>query len=67
MDYFKEIKKKINEFCNNVPAKGFEINYLENAQEVLELYGQACAIVEEGKEENELQGIYEDIINLTEE
>lgn len=55
MDYLKEI---IKEFCENVPAEGFEINYLENAKELYELYGEALVKLE-NEEESKLEEIYE--------
>lgn len=58
MDYLKEIKKIIKEFCENVPAEGFEINYLENAKELYELYGEALVKLE-NEEESKLEEIYE--------
>lgn len=58
MDYLKEIKKIIKEFCENVPAEGFEINYLENAKELYELYGEALLKLE-NEEESKLEEIYE--------
>ncbi|MCI8345286.1 MAG: hypothetical protein HFJ42_04890 [Clostridia bacterium] len=58
MDYLREIKKIIKEFCENVPAEGFEINYLESAKELYELYGEALAKLE-NEEESKLEEIYE--------
>ena len=58
MDYLKEIKKIIKEFCKRVPAEGFEINYLENAKELYNLYGEALVKLE-NEEESKLKEIYE--------
>lgn len=59
MDYLKEIRKVIKEFCQNVPAEGFEINYLENAKELYELYGEALVKLEKGEDKTNLKEIYE--------
>lgn len=59
MDYLKEIKKIIKGFCENVPAEGFEMNYLENAKELYELYGEALLKLENGEDETNLKEIYE--------
>lgn len=66
MDCFKEIKDAISEFCNLTPAKGFEINYLQTATEVWNLYAEACKIMEENEEskENRLKEIYKQIKGL---
>ncbi len=58
MDYLKEIKKIVKEFSKKVPAEGFEINYLENAKELYELYGEALVKLE-NEEESKLEEIYE--------
>lgn len=63
MDYLKEIKKIIKEFCENIPAEGFEINYLENAKELYELYGEALLKLE-NEEESKLQEIYKKVKSL---
>lgn len=63
MDYLKEIKKIIKEFCENVPAEGFEMNYLENAKELYELYGEALVRLENG-EKSKLEEIYEKVKSL---
>lgn len=63
MDYLKEIKKIIKEFCENVPAEGFEMNYLENAKELYELYGEALVRIENG-EKSKLEEIYEKVKSL---
>lgn len=60
MDYLKEIKKVIKEFCEDVPSEGFEINYLENAKELYELYGEALVKLE-NEEESKLEEIYEKV------
>lgn len=63
MDYLKEIKKIIKEFCENVPAEGFEMNYLENAKELYELYGEALVRLENG-EKSKLEEIYKKVKSL---
>lgn len=63
MDYLKEIKKIIKEFCENVPAEGFEMNYLENAKGLYELYGEALVRLENG-EKSKLEEIYEKVKSL---
>lgn len=63
MDYLKEIKKIIKEFCENIPAEGFEINYLENAKQLYELYGEALLKLE-NEEESKLQEIYKKVKSL---
>lgn len=61
MDYLKEIQNKIIEFCSNVPEKGFEINYLESAKELYNLYGETLQVVENDEDFSKLQKIYEKI------
>lgn len=63
MDYLKEIKKIIKEFCENIPAEGFEINYLENAKELYNLYGEALLKLE-NEEESKLEGVYKKVKSL---
>ena len=63
MDYLKEIKKIIKEFCENIPAEGFEINYLENAKELYNLYGEALLKLE-NEEESKLEEIYKKVKSL---
>lgn len=63
MDYLKEIKKIIKEFCENIPVEGFEMNYLENAKELYELYGEALVKLENG-EKSKLEEIYEKVKSL---
>ncbi len=63
MDYLREIKKVIKEFCESVPAEGFETNYLENAKELYELYGEALVRLE-NEEESKLKEIYEKVKSL---
>lgn len=64
MNYFKEIRNKINQFCNDTPAQGFEINYLEEAKKLLNLYGEACVILENEEDEIKLKEIYEKVNNI---
>lgn len=66
MDYFKEIRSAIEEFCNTNPASGFEINYLENATRIYELYAEANEIIEEseGIDNSRLAEICEEVRNL---
>lgn len=63
MDYLKEIKKIIKEFCENIPAEGFEINYLENAKKLYDLYGEALLKLE-NEEESKLEEIYKKVESL---
>ncbi len=63
MDYLKEIKKIIKEFCENIPAEGFEINYLENAKELYNLYGEALLKLE-NEEESKLEEVYKKVKSL---
>lgn len=64
MNYLKEIRNKINQFCNDTPAQGFEINYLETAKELLNLYGEACITLENEEDEMKLKEIYEKISDI---
>ena len=66
MNYLLEIYKKIQFFCIGKSAKGFEINYLENAcdeksKELLSLYNQALKLNDENTPEQELRKIYEKV------
>lgn len=64
MNYFEEIRKIIEEFCNTTPDSGFEISYLENAKEIYELYAEANQIIQENEENSRLHEIYEEIRSL---
>lgn len=64
---FAKIKKSIKTFCNGYPPNGFELNYLENGERILKLYGKASAILEEEsspESEKKLEEIYEEIKTL---
>lgn len=66
MDYSKEIRNIINEFCNASPASGFEINYLQNATQIMDLYSKTIEIMEDGAKTDDpkLGEIYKQIRNL---
>lgn len=48
------IDQKLEEFSQRVPAKGMHLGYLSKASELMQLYGEASAILEsERTPENE--------------
>ena len=53
---FVEVGKKIEEFCNRVPAPGMSMGYLDKVCELSDLYGEMLCISEEEKTfENKLR------------
>jgi len=42
-----EVNEKLKEFAQRIPAKGMHMSYLDKASEVMELYADMLAIMEE--------------------
>lgn len=49
---YRNVLQKVNDFCNSVPKKGFEISYLQNACDVLDLYQEAGEVLDEYEDKN---------------
>lgn len=67
MAIYEEMQKEIQNFCNSYPPAGFEMNYLQNSKEILDLYAEASTILEESNnaiDENRLKEIYNRIKKL---
>lgn len=65
MNYFIEISKKIEEFCNIIPYPDSMIDYLTSASKIRELYLESVVLEEEGIEESErLIEIYNEISKI---
>lgn len=65
-DFFSKMQTSIKDFCNSKPRTGFHIEYLEKANEILTLYTEANAIVENtGVEDLRIEEIYHKIQTLT--
>lgn len=54
MNNISRINQKLAEFAERVPAKGMHIGYLDKANELMDLYGDALSLMEGEKNlENE--------------
>ena len=49
-DTYKQIIEKAKKIAKEVPYNGFELHYLENAEEILSLYRKANCIVDDYEE-----------------
>ena len=49
-DTYRNIIEKTKKIAKQVPESGFEIRYLENAEEILSLYRRANGIVDDYEE-----------------
>ncbi len=64
-NFFSKMQETIKSFCNSKPYTGFHIEYLEKASEILTLYTEANAIVENaGVEDPTIEEIYCEIQSL---
>lgn len=64
-NFFSKMQETIKSFCNSKPRTGFYIEYLEKASEILTLYSEANAIVENaGVEDSRLEEFYLKIQSL---
>ena len=68
-DNYNKILQKVNNFCNSVPEKGFEILYLQNASVILELYQEAGVVLDEYEDKNPefMNGSLKEILHKLEE
>lgn len=48
MNYYLEITKKVEEFCNTSPSPDERNDYLRSAEEIAKLHSEATALEEEG-------------------
>lgn len=65
MNYFIEISKKIEEFCNIIPYPDSRVDYLISASKIKDLYLEAVLLEDGGIEENKrLLEIYNEISNI---
>ena len=65
MNYFIEISKKIEEFCNIIPYPDSRIDYLTSASKIRELYLESVLLDGDGIEEKErLLEIYNEISHI---
>lgn len=65
MNYYLEISKKIEKFCNAEPAPDERIQYLETATKIRKLFLDSLVLQENGIEAGEeLEQIYEKITKL---
>ena len=64
---FLKIKEEIRRFCDSKPAEGFEIEYLEEAEKILQLYSEANALIEEIENSTLIKDLYEKLKSLLEE
>lgn len=61
-NFFSKMQETIKSFCNSKPYTGFYIEYLEKASEMLTLYTEANAIVENaGVKDPRLEEIYHEV------
>lgn len=51
MNYFIEISKKIEEFCNIIPYPDSRIDYLTSASKIRDLYLESVLLDGDGMEE----------------
>lgn len=66
-DYFRKICDIAKQYANSKSGLGFYIEYLEKAKEILEIYSEANAIVENGeaRDSEKLKEMYEKVKALT--
>ncbi len=65
MDYYLEISKKIEKFCNAEPAPDERIEYLEKAEKIRALYLDSMVLQENGmKTGKEIEEIEQEIAKL---
>lgn len=66
MDYFLEITKKVEAFCNIQPYPDSRLDYLKSAEEIRQLYLDAIVITEDDTEstDEKLIEIYNKIIKI---
>lgn len=65
MNYFIEISKKIEEFCNIIPYPDSRIDYLTSASKIRDLYLESVLLDGDGMEEKKrLIEIYNEISQI---
>lgn len=68
MNYFLEITKMVEEFCNTSPSPDSRIDYLKSAERISKLHLDAIVLEEEGVKSNDerIVKIYEEISKILE-
>ena len=68
MNYFLEITKKVEDFCNTSPSPDFRTEYLKSAEKINELYLDAISLGDEGVNSNDerIVKIYKEITKIIE-
>lgn len=66
MNYYLEISKKVEEFCNTVPSPDKRDNYLESADKIKKLKAEAISLECEGLDSNDKRvvNIYNEILKI---
>lgn len=65
MNFYAEMLKEVEKFCNSNPPDGFEINYLKNAKKIDDLLAEASTILDEEEvDEKSLEEIYTQVKKL---
>lgn len=68
MNYFLEITKKVEDFCNTSPSPDLRTEYLKSAERINELYLDAISLGDEGVNGNDerIVKIYKEITKIIE-
>lgn len=68
MNYFLEITKKIEEFCNTTPSPDLRDYYLKSAERISALHLEEVALESQGVNSNDerIVKIYEEITKILE-
>lgn len=68
MNYFLEITKKVEDFCNTSPSPDLRTMYLKSAERINELYLEAISLGDEGVNSNDerIVKIYKEITKILE-
>lgn len=64
MDYYLEITKKVEQFCNLQPYPDVRLTYLESAGKIMKLYLDAMEIAEGTEDDEGLAKIYNEICDI---
>lgn len=68
MNYFLEITKKVEEFCNTSPSPDLRNEYLKSAERINALHLESISLGDEGVNSNDerIIKIYEEITKIME-
>lgn len=64
MDYYLEITKKFEAFCNSQPYPDARLTYLESARKIKELYLDAMVAAENTEDDESLAKIYNEMCEI---